>query len=209
MEIKRSMLVIILFAVSNLFLMAQGKYCFSFTDYLDRKMEDCPLLEMKTPMKGERILSETAGFQPATGDKKVDKMLRKKVRIIVKGDSIFVNYKGLHFKNKKLGEGYGRGFLIKNKIFFSGPVRTNSLLVTTAGVMFGVLGSVVAAVAEHKPHMRLFMLGDDTGNVRLVKKEYLGVLLAGHEKLKIAYLSEDNPDDPRIIWKYLQKLAER
>lgn len=210
MNTKRKLCMAVLFAISSMFVMAQGNYYLSLADYWNRKMEYCPSLEVKPLMKKEKVISATCGLKVATGDKKMDKMLRKKAAIIEKGDSVFVNYREVYFKNKKLGTDFGSGLRIKNKIFFCGPPAGSSK-VLMAGMLLGVVGSALAAIAEAKnpPSMRLFMLNENSKDARLVKKEYLGILLSENEKLKIAYLSEDKPEDYRVIWKYLQKLAER
>ena len=102
------MLSVLLMGVCNLF--AQGKYTFTFSDYMDNKWSYLDSLKIETRSLGNKFWGGGADFKLLTGDGQIDKLLKKQARFVICNDTLLVNCRPLKYGKYRLGNGYAFGF---------------------------------------------------------------------------------------------------
>lgn len=182
---------------------AQVKLSYSLADYLNGRYEVCDSITKEKINKEQDFSFGDADYQLSSQNEEVKKLLRKKVRIVEFENVLLVNCKKLKCNNRVIGNVFVPGIKIDNRIFFSAPPSDGRGM--GYGMMFGIIGAAIYS-GLHSDDRCIYMMSDDNGRVREVKKEHMLILLSTNEELKMAYQKEKEPEEVETMGAYLKAL---
>ena len=172
---------------------AQGSYCKSYDDYVAGRWIQVNDLEPVHKTTSQKVWLGGNDYKFKTGDKAMDKVMKKEAFIIRYQDTLYVNLRTLRYEKTFFGNGYAKGlpFSGKKVMFVThriGKSAMNKRIMS--GVMFGAIGSAVSANSTMKD--RVCYLIDNNGNgkttdIKLIGDEMMEQLLSGNKKLLSTY----------------------
>lgn len=132
------------------------------------------------------------------------KFIKKIVFAYVKNDSLYLNC--IHYK---LSTWYALCMTQGTFLAFKGAMSNDksSEEVAPYGVLFGAIGGGIAGANAAKKRF-LYVLSLRTGNVRLLKKEYLAERLKDNQNLLDRFNNEKDQESESILIKYIDLLNE-
>ena len=209
---KRIYLMLVLLIALSASVVAQVRYCLSYEDFKNDKwvtLDDSVTV----------TLENTGGLGDLsfkTGDKDMDKLLKKEVRFIVYNDVLFVNNRKLKGKGVSLGKNYTQAFRYgkdsvcvvgprsvkggKVALYFAGNLAANLLLVPLTGTSV-----IVAPTKEAKPVC--YLMTSDKRKLSMITDNYMEQLLADKSLSESLYKYKNEEKKKRetadVILKYL------
>lgn len=210
---KRLSSLAMMLLVTAVAMVAQTRYCLSYKDFKDDKwvtLKD----SVKATMKNTNGIK---GLVFATGNKELDKLLKKEARFIVYRNTLFINNRKLKGKGISLGKNYtpalryGKDSICiagprglkggKAALYFTGNLAANLLMVPLTGTSV-----IVAPTREDDPVC--YIMKSDERKLPMITTEYMNQLLADKPQLKSLYEAEDKKksETAEVVMKYLLKL---
>ena len=186
--------------VTAVAMVAQTRYCLSYEDFKNDKwvtLED----SVKATMKNTNGIK---GLVFATGNKELDKLLKKEARFIVYRNTLFINNRKLKGKGISLGKNYTPALRYgKDSICIAGP---RGLKGGKAALYFTGTSVIVAPTREDDPVC--YIMKSDERKLPMITTEYMNQLLADKPQLKSLYEAEDKKksETAEVVMKYLLKL---
>lgn len=193
---KQKFLRILIFAATLLTsfnLCAQDRYCLSYDDLLNGRWDTVSQIKCIGRSKGQQIWAGGSIYTMKTGDKAIDKILKKKALAVIVNDSLYINCLNLRYEKTGFGLGYAKAWVIGNKILFSNRLigREMQNEAIAAGYFLGAIGSALAASDQLKNQVcYVISEGEDKKgriNIQLVDDNIMEEFLEGRKDLQLDY----------------------
>ncbi len=194
---KQKFLRILIFAATLLTsfnLCGQDRYCLSYDDLLNGRWDTVSQIKCIGRSKGQQIWAGGSIYTMKTGDKAIDKILKKKALAVIANDSLYINCLNLRYEKTGFGLGYAKAWVIGNKILFSNRLigREMQNEAIAAGYFLGAIGSALAASDQLKNQVcYVISEGEDKKgriNIQLVDDNIMEEFLEGRKDLQLDYL---------------------
>ena len=181
--------------------LAQYKVCYSQEDYVEGKWETVDTLYAVHHGKGHQLWWGGNDFTMKSGDKNLDKAIKKDVFAVMMYDSLYVNCRPLRYEKTRFGNGYTKGMpigehsiLIVNRMI--GKNAVNHAI--SMGFFFGIAGGMIAANENMKQQVCYVISfgANEKGQVdiRLVDDQMIEMMLKGQDQLLRDYYAEEDAD---------------
>lgn len=211
--IRISTLFVFLLAALNM--SAQGRFCKSYDDFVAGNWTEVADLEPIHHSASHKLWVGGNDYKFETGDKAMDKVMKKEAFVIEYHDTLYVNLRTLRFEKTRFGNGYAQGLPYDgNKIMFVthriGRAAANEQFMS--GFMFGAIGAAITGSSQLKD--RVCYLVDNNGdgkktNITLIDDEYMENLLEFDRPLLKTYRSEKKQKDRESAAHILPILKEK
>lgn len=205
---KYLLLFVLLMGVGNLF--AQGKYAFTFSDYVNDRWELSDSLKMERRTQGNKFWSGGADFRPIVENDETDELLKKQVRFVICNDTLFVNCRSLKYGRYVLGKGYALGFRLgEDKVCFISMTvgKSEAMKAGAMGGLFGAVGGAITA-ADMLKNQSCYIIASDANKVERITSAYMEEILKESPDLLDSYNSIDKKrrGAADVVIEYLSKL---
>ena len=175
-------------------LYGQDRYCLTYDDLINDRWDTVSHIKCSGRGIGKQFWVGGSDYTMKTGDKKTDKILKKKALAVIINDSLYVNCLNLRREKIGFGLGYARARLIGNdKIFFVNQLIGRDLQneAIAAGYFFGAIGSAITASEQRKNQVcYIISEGEDMKgriNIQVVDDEILRELIEDKKELRMDY----------------------
>jgi len=209
---KKTILLLLLLSLVTV-CEAQNKYCLSYLDYLTDTWFPLEQLRFEYRSGNRSLWWEGSNFKPRTGDKKTDKLLKKKARFIMYNDSLYVNCREMKVEGNVLGNWYSSAMAYDRGRFLFIALSTNARSNTAgAAFMFGLIGGAIAA-STNNDNYQCYVLSPTSAEdafVEPIDEKFMLKLLEGHDDLLAEYKAaskEQNCYSPNVVIPILKKLG--
>ena len=176
---------------------AQCCYCNSYEDYVAGQWTMLDTLYVNAHSKGRQFWWGGNDYVLKTGDKALDKYLKKDAFAVMQADTIYVNCRNLRFEGTRFGNGYtrarhigNRSLLFVNRMIGAEAMRSQQ----TAAFMFGGIGAAISASRYAKQQVcYVISAGANSDNhvpIRIIDDALMEQMLEGMDSMKIEYYSE-------------------
>ena len=181
-------IIVLCLLLTSLATKAQGSYCNTFAEYIGGHFTQLEQLQMQTRSKSKRIWWGGVDFQPVTGDKATDKILKKQACVVMYHDSIYLNCRNLSCQGVAFGKGYARAYVFERDylLFCAQSIKARQKT-SSAALAFGLLGGTIAA-SSLSDNYSCYILNPGTGVVELIDKNVMHRLLEERNDLEMEYL---------------------
>ena len=194
---------------------AQFKVCYSQEDYVEGRWEMVDTLYAVSHSKGHQLWWGGNDFTVKSGDKNLDKALKKNVFAVMMNDSLYVNCRPLRYEKTRFGSGYTKGMpigehsiIIVNRLIGKNAVSHAASM----GFLFGIAGGMIAANENMKQQVCYVISfgADEKGRVdiRLVGDQLIEQMLKGQRDLLNEYYAEED-DGLRIRANHVVPILRR
>ena len=194
---------------------AQSRYCINYEDYKSNNWIELPSIDFKHYSDSKQLWSEKHEYHFTTGDRKIDKRLRKEAFVIQKGDSMFVNLNHLRCEKVLFGNGFAYGLpLIGKKILFISnrvDIKTASHQTYTY-FTFGLMGALISKSSNIKTKACYILDTKPSGrhtDVLIIDDEVMRKLLAEDKELLDKYFMVTDQDERETPSNILPLLKEK
>ena len=135
-----------LLMLTSVSLKAQCRYCNSYEDYVAGRWQPLDTVYFDQHSKSHQVWWGGSDFTLKTGDKALDKMLKKEVFAVMQADTIYVNCRNLRYEKARFGNGYSRAIRMgqNDLLFVNRKIGLKEQM--NAGVMAGVFGVLGGAI---------------------------------------------------------------
>lgn len=124
---------------------AQSGYCMSYADYQSNHWITLDTLYVKERSLARQVWWGSGEFKLTTGNKSIDKLLKKEAFAVFFHDSIFVNESRILCNGVKIAKGYTLAFPFGNSqlcyVSWDDNLSAKQSEMAFASAMFGVIGS--------------------------------------------------------------------
>lgn len=194
---KKNSILVLFFAMFFVIIDAHGQKAYSLTyeDFMEDRWEPLDSLTAKEHGDSRKFWWGGNDFALTTGDKKLDKIIKKSAFVVATDTTLFLNCRNLRYEKTRFGNGYvscrrigQRSILFVNRLIG----REEQAKAHTAS-MFGLIGGLIAASSGQKQVCYVISDGaDEKGhiNIRLIDDNLMEKMLDGHDDLKTQYYSE-------------------
>ena len=184
-------IIVLCLLLTSLATKAQGSYCNTFAEYIGGHFTQLEQLQMQTRSKSKRIWWGGVDFQPVTGDKATDKILKKQACVVMYHDSIYLNCRNLSCQGVAFGKGYARAYVFERDylLFCAQSIKARQKT-SSAALDFGLLGGAIAA-SSLSDNYSCYILNPGTGVVELIDKNVMHRLLEERNDLEMEYRLTD------------------
>ena len=213
---KAKFLLNLIFAASLLTsfnLCGQDRYCLTFDDLLNGRWDTVSQIKRIGRSKGKQIWAGGNNYTMKTGDKAIDKILKKKALAVIVNDSLYINCLNLRFEKTVFGPGYAKAWFIGNKILFSNRLigRDMQNEAFAAGYFLGAIGGAIVA-SEQRKNIVCYIIseGEDKKgriNIQLIDDNIMAEFLEGRNDLQLDYhyMRKDLRTSAEYILPFLEK----
>lgn len=190
-------------------LSAQSRYALSLEDYMNERWTTVENLTIKSRSKTKKIWNGGADFIPKTGNKAVDKILKKEAKFIIHQDTLYVNCRVLRHEGCKFGSWYAPGYRYgTDKVAFIsmrvGRKESNEAVVT--GMMFGMIGGLVSASNQINNRTCYLIASDDKQVMHFTQKRMKSILLNFPEYAQqYRAVKDEKKESAAVIIEFLNK----
>ncbi|MBR7043147.1 MAG: hypothetical protein IKI18_03050 [Prevotella sp.] len=174
----------------------QGKYCLTFTDFVNDQWNSIDSLSLKTRSKGQMILAGGGDYQfEVPSDKQLEKLLKKQVLVVCIDDTYYVNLRKLKHKGAKFGVGFTIAYkTTDNKLVFNEKYIAFGVPASPVGL----IGGAIAEVRDEKLEDKVcYLIKSDEGKVVCIDKDILPDLLVNHNDLLKIYSQVEGTKNKR------------
>ena len=189
---------------------AQGSYyCLSFADYLIDNWQRLDTLQMERRTEGDKFWYGGASIKPSTGNKQMDKVLRKQARLIRHRDSLFINCNELSCKGQSFGDWYAPAFVYERDYFLFVAHNYKSMRrVSAMSFSFGLIGGAVSSATTKNDYM-CYVFNPSSETVEPVDKKMMARLLKDRPDLleRLSMIASKQRYTPEIILPILKELG--
>lgn len=206
MKKANTLLCLLLLSVAA---MAQSRYCLTPADYVAGQWTPLDSLRLEYRSNSKSVWLGGASYKPLSGDKKIDKLLKKRARFIQQQDTLYINCRQLTCGGIGFGNWYAPACPFERDyvLFVARSVRAQQQG-NMATFMFGVAG-VLVAVPMQKHAFSCYVFNPGTETVELVDKAMMERLLEGRPDLQEALEQTDAKHryQPQTLLPILQQLG--
>ena len=93
-------------------LCGQDRYCLTYDDLINDRWDTLSQIKCIGRSKGQQIWAGGSNYTMKTGDKAIDKILKKKALAVIVNDSLYINCLNLRYEKTGFGLGYAKARLI-------------------------------------------------------------------------------------------------
>lgn len=164
----KPIVIIWLLLASSLLSVAQGRFCKSYEDYQADSWVELPSLETKN-----------RAFCLTTGDKAMDKQLKREALVIQRSDTMYVNLRHVSCEKMRFGNGLAEAYpLVGKKILFvtRRVDRKTSHRIMVSYMAFGLIGELITSSKMKK--QACYILDSPLNG------KYTDVMLLGDEEMR-------------------------
>ena len=203
---KKKTLITMLLAIAAITVAdAQCQYCNTYEDFVAGRWQKLDTVYCESHSKSEKILLGINDFSLTTGDKALDKSLKKEAFIVKQVDTLYVNCRNLRFEKTSFGNGYIKARRLgKNDLFFVNKIIGMDASTTAAisGLMFGTIGSAVTANQQMKQQV-CYVISNGANekgriDIRMIDDELMDQMIGKHKNLHDEYYAEENTSKRRL-----------
>ena len=135
-----------LLMLTSVSLKAQCRYCKTYEDYVAGRWQSLDTIYFDQHSKSHQVWWGGSDFTLKTGDKALDKMLKKEVFAVMQADTIYVNCRNLRYEKARFGNGYSRAIRMgqNDLLFVNRKIGRKEQM--NAGAMAGVFGVLGGAI---------------------------------------------------------------
>ena len=203
------------FLLAALNLSAQGKFCKSYDDFVSGTWTDVAHLQRIHHSASHKLWAGGNDYKFETGDKDLDKVMKKEAFVIEYQDTLYVNLRTLRYEKTRFGNGYAMGLPYDSTkiMFVTHRIGRNAATKQAMSfVMFGVIGAAISGSSMLKD--RVCYLIDNNGdgkktNITLIDDEFMENLLELDRPLLRTYRSEKEQKDRESAAHVLPILKEK
>lgn len=188
---------------------AQSSYCLSFADQLAGVWHPIENLQLEYRSGNKTLWNGGASFKPVTGDKKLDKILKKDAVMIMHNDSLYINCINLQYKRTAFGNWYAPACAYDDTEFLFIAMSYKAIQKTQNMAMaFGVIGGALMASSSSHDFM-CYVYHPSSETVEAIDREFMLNLLEGHEAMKTDYLKLNKKEcyGPLVVLPLLRQLG--
>lgn len=199
----KKMMAALLCAMACAGMSAQDKYCYTYADYKSGKWEELDTIVVSERSVSWRYWAGDADYKVKTGSKSFDRLLDKKVRIVMLRDSsLYVNCRGLKVEGHSFGNGFARGYHYGDKILFE--AKRNDDEGVDQQDKGGYLGAVIGQVDRS-----CYVLDSDDKKVVRIDEPYMEKLLRDYPGELRKYRFEDKSEREKsyLVIRILKKIG--
>ena len=139
--------------------MAQGRYCKNYNDFVLGQWENLPSIRMIDHSLSHQLWQGGGDNKITSDDKAMAKILKKEALVVEYHDTLYVNLRKLRYKSYKLGRGYTRAVRLgEDKIAFAAKRRH----VNVGYFFFGIVGAAISEYSSMKDKVCYIL--DNNGN---------------------------------------------
>ncbi len=135
-----------LLMLTSVTLQAQCRYCNTYEDFVAGRWQPLDTVCFDQQSKTHQVWWGGSDFILKTGDKTIDKMLKKEIFAVMQADTIYVNCRNLRYEKARFGNGYSRAIRMgQNDLLFVNRKigRKESMNAGAIAGVFGVLGGAI------------------------------------------------------------------
>lgn len=206
---NKYILLFLFFIGTPTWMMAQGKYCLSYSDYMSNNWTPLEVLFVEGRSNSQQFWNGGAEFKPMTGMKEVDKILKKKALFAVCKDTLYVNCRSLRYEGCRFGNWYAPGFRLGDDriCFICTKIGVKETGVASAGMMFGLIGAAIVTSNQLK-HKSCYVISSDGGDVERIDRYFMEMLLEAKPSLLDAYnlLDKKEKESAEVVIRFLDAL---
>ena len=136
-----------LLMLTSVSLKAQCRYCNTYEDYVAGRWQPLDAVSVDSYSKSHKFWWGGSDYVMKTGDKVIDKMLKKEAFAVMQADTIYVNCRNLRFEMARFGNGYSRAIRMgQNDLLFVNRKigRKESMKAGASAGLFGAVGGAIA-----------------------------------------------------------------
>lgn len=191
-----------------------GKYCLSYTDYLDGKWVDVNSLTRVTRSQSAKLWSGGGDYKFEAQDGEQEKTLKKKAFAILFNDTLYVNIGPLRHSGAKFGNGYDQAYKMDgNRLVLLAPYvsRAKSMSIGVAGGLGGAIGGAIAGSASASAGWNnkvCYLISSADTKIQCIDEEVMPGLLASHPALLERYNKIDGRKERRKAEQVMPLLIE-
>lgn len=196
---------------------AQCKYCNTYEDFIADRWQKLDTIYCDSHSKTRQLWWGGNDYKLTTGEKAIDKILKKKAFAVMRDDTLYVNCRNLRYENTRFGNGYTkamrigqRSLLFVNKIIGS-EAQGN---VMRSQFLFGVIGSMITA-SEQMEQQVCYVISFGANNngeisIRLIDDRLMEQMIndARHNDLYDEFYAERDPEK-RLLAKHVIPILEK
>ena len=210
-------LITFLLTIISITANAQCKYCNTYEDFLADRWQELDTIYCDSHSKTRQLWWGGNDYKLTTGEKAIDKILKKKAFAVMRDDTLYVNCRNLRYENTRFGNGYTkamrigqRSLLFVNKIIGS-EAQGN---VMRSQFLFGVIGSMITA-SEQMEQQVCYVISFGANNngeisIRLIDDRLVEQMItdAHHYDLYDEFYAEKDPEK-RLLAKHVIPILEK
>ena len=208
-------IVTILLTVIALNVGGQCRYCNSYEDFLADRWEELDTVYVNNHSKSRQMWLGGNDYTLTTGDKDMDKLLKKYAFVVMQADTLYVNCRKLRFEGTRFGNGYTKArrigeqsLLLVNKI--KGERKREEA--TIYPFMFGTIGGYVVVSKQFKQQVCYIISSgaDEKGQIaiRLIDDYLMNQMIMGRRDLYEEYHAEEK-ESKRILATHVIPILEK
>ena len=135
-----------LLMLTSVSLKAQCRYCNTYEDYVAGRWQPLDAVSVDSYSKSHKFWWGGSDYVMKTGDKAIDKMLKKEAFAVMQADTIYVNCRNLRYEKARFGNGYSRAIRMgqNDLLFVNRKIGRKEQM--NAGAMAGVFGVLGGAI---------------------------------------------------------------
>lgn len=205
---NKNIILIISMLLTCLSASAQSGYFLSFLDYFNDTWQPLDTLQMEQRNSG-KFWWGGCDIKPVTGNKKTDKLLKKKARLICHADSLYINCRQLSCQGVRFGNWYAPAYIYERDYFlFIAPSFKSRQRISNIAFMFGAVGGVIATSTSKHDYM-CYVFNPGTELVEPVDKTMMERLLEEYPELhaKLMQVKSKERYTPEVVMPILQELG--
>lgn len=198
---------------------AQSRYCKSYEDYLDGRWESLDTVYYKSHSKKRQVWLGGNDYTIHTGDKAMDKVIKKEAFAIMKDDTLFVNCRNLRFEKTRFGNGYtiatpmhDGGLLFVNRKIGREAQKEAAVSGFFVGAIGGAIGgAMVAANLVKQQYCYIVSNGANAKGriaIRLIDDKVMHEIVKDNEELHFEYWSEKS-ESKRLLASHILPILEK
>ena len=208
--INRIIIIVCALLLFSLSSKAQGSYyCLTFADYLIDKWQTLDTLQLERRTDGDKFWHGGASIKPTTGDKQMDKVLKKQARLIRHRDSLYINCNELACKGQSFGNWYAPAFIFeRDYLLFIAHNYKSMKRVSNMSFSFGLIGGALTAATTKNDYL-CYVFNPSTETVEPVDKNMMPQLLKDRPDLleQLSKVKSKQRYSPEIILPILKQLG--
>jgi hypothetical protein len=188
---------------------AKSGYCLSFADQLAGTWYPIENLQFEYRSGSKTLWNGGASFKPITGNKKLDKMLKKDAVLIMHNDSLYINCFGLSYKQTAFGYWYAPTCMFDDTEFLFVAMNYKAINKTNnMAAAFGIIGGAIAASTSSHDFM-CYVFHPSSETIEAVDRDFMLELLSRHAEQKEEFLKLNKKEchNPLVVLPILRQLG--
>lgn len=195
----KKLIVTILMAIATISADAQSRYCNTYEDFLEGKWQQLDSIYCKSHSKSRQVWWGGSDYTLTTGDKELDKTLKKMAFAVMIADTIYLNCRNLRYEKTSFGSGYSKArrigdnsLLLVHRVIGKSALKDEVL----SSLVFGVVGEAITVNKQVKNQVCYIISSgaNEKGriDIRMINDSLMDQMLQGREDLQKEYYAEEN-----------------